>query len=146
LKRTYEIKSVPIWPCTKVTFIALLLLGIIIAVIYSIIFSGLSFLAGAFDEAYFGDDFAVIQRLGLVMIPILAFSYAIFGTIGVIIWVLIYNLIAAIIGGVELTFVEKGGRPEGPVSSGPPEVRGAPGSTGAGTGDGGIAGKPVDGF
>lgn len=108
LKRTYEIRKVPLWPAARLMFVLFLVVGILIAIIYGIIFSGLSFLANTLGESPFGNDMAVFQRLGFVMIPIIAISYAFFGTLVVIIWVLVYNLIASVVGGIELDLKPRG--------------------------------------
>ncbi len=107
MERNYEIRKVPIWPVAKITFIVLLVIGILIAIIYSIIFSGLSFLANTFSDSPFCGEFGCFRSLGFVMIPVIALTYAIFGTIGMVIWVLIYNLIAAVVGGFELTLIAR---------------------------------------
>ena len=104
MERSYEIKRVSLWPVVKVTFIVLLIIGILIAIVYTVILSGLSLLVGTFDESPFGEDLGFIKGVGfLVLIPVISLAYAIFGTIAVTIWVLIYNMIASIIGGIELT-------------------------------------------
>jgi hypothetical protein len=108
VERTYEIRKIPLWPAVRLMFVLFLVVGILIAIIYSIIFSGLSFLANTLGESPFGNDMEMFQRLGLVMIPIIAVSYAFFGTLVVIIWVLVYNLIASVVGGIELDLKTKG--------------------------------------
>ncbi len=102
MERTYRLKRIPVWPVTRVSFLIFLILGIIIAVIYSVILSGVSFLAGSMMSSDMGEAFGPVQSLGLLMIPFIAVFYAVFGTIGVIIWTLLYNFIAGLTGGVEL--------------------------------------------
>ncbi|UCF05388.1 MAG: DUF3566 domain-containing protein [bacterium] len=106
--KTYEIRRIPVWPVAKVAFVMLLVIGIIIAIIYSIIFSSLSFLAGTFGDSPLGEEFSLVRNLGFVIIPIIALTYAVFGTIAAIIWVLIYNLVSSIVGGVGLELQETG--------------------------------------
>jgi hypothetical protein len=108
VEQAYELRKVPVISIAKVAFVILLVVGILIAIIYSIIFSSMSFLAGALGDSPLGDDFAIFRNFGLIMIPVIALSYAIFGTIGVIIWTLVYNLVASVTGGIELILKQKG--------------------------------------
>ena len=108
---TVEIRRIPLWSVAKVVFLVMLMIGIIIAVFYSMIISGVGFLAGTFSDSPFGRDMLVLQRLGLVMIPIIAIFYAVFGTIAALIWVLLYNVTSPIVGGFEITLREKRGEP-----------------------------------
>ena len=112
MEQVYELRKVPIIAVAKVAFVILLVVGILIAIIYSIIFSSMSFLASALGESPLGDDYAMFRNFGLIMIPIIALSYAIFGTIGVIIWTLVYNIVASVAGGVEMVLKQKGIQPQ----------------------------------
>ena len=98
----YTLKSIPIWPVTKVSFVILLIIGIVIGFFYAIMLSSWSVLFGSFSGTQMGNELGVLRNLGFIMIPFLAIFYAIFGTISVIICTLIYNLIASAIGGIEL--------------------------------------------
>jgi hypothetical protein len=135
LTKTYEVRRIPVWPVAKVAFVLLLVIGIIIAIIYSIIFSSLSFLAGTFGESPLGEEFSLVRNLGFVIIPIIALTYAVFGTIAAVIWILIYNLVASIVGGVWLELRETG---EGTVEG----VRRGP----VGDREVHVPQRPIDGF
>ncbi len=111
MEGVFEIKKVPVWPVIRVVFIVFLILGILIGILYSIIFSGLGFLAGGLGGSPFNEDLAVLRGFGFIMIPVIAFTYAIFGTIWAVIGILLYNLIASIAGGVELTLMSHGAQP-----------------------------------
>lgn len=145
MKGSYEVKKVPLWPVVKVTFVIFLVIGILIAILYSVLISGIGFLASSFGDAPFGDDFLAIQRFGLLMIPVIAFSYAVFGTIGVTIWVLIYNVVASVVGGVELTLEERGLAVERKMTPAPAVAKETAGEPGEGEGAH-IPERPIDGF
>jgi hypothetical protein len=124
-------KKIPLWPVIKMSFVLFIILGIIIGIFYAFLISISGFFASAFSGS-FGGDFGFMKGLGFVLIPIFAIVYGIFGTIAIAIWALIYNLIASIVGGVEVTLelVEDrrvGGsapaapRPAGPESAPPAE-------------------------
>ncbi len=142
MKRTYEIKKFPLWPVVKISFVIFLVIGIVIAVFYAILLSGIGFLASDIGEATIGEDFLLLQRFGLLMIPVIAFFYAVFGTIGVTICVLIYNLIAAVIGGIELSLEAKEPLGARTRPQAPPSGRQA-GGEGAGTH---VPDRPINGF
>ena len=120
MEQVYELRKVPIIAVAKVAFVILLIVGILIAIIYSIIFSSMSFLASALGDSPLGDDYAIFRNFGLIMIPVIALSYAIFGTIAVIIWALIYNIIASVTGGIELVLKQKGLQQQGAGGGAPP--------------------------
>jgi hypothetical protein len=107
VEHVYELKRLPLWPVLKVTFVLLLVIGVLIAIFYSLLLSGLGFMAGTLSGTPFGSEFMIFQRLGLIMIPVVAFSYAVFGTISVLVCVLVYNLIASVTGGLELILTQR---------------------------------------
>jgi len=135
LSRTFELKKIPLWPVVKLTFIIFLVIGILIALIYSIVLSGISYMAGTLGDPALREGFPMIRNFGFVMIPIVAITYAVLGTIGIIVWVLIYNLLATIVGGVELTLEPKGE----PVRQ-QPRIRQDASETGH------VPERPIDGF
>ncbi len=111
MAKTYVLKKVPLWPVLKVAFILFLILGIIIGVFYALLISSFGFLASALSDPSLGGEFGFMRGLGFVLIPVIAIFYAIFATIVVAIWVLIYNLLASIVGGVELVLEPAGAGP-----------------------------------
>jgi hypothetical protein len=102
--QAYILKRVPLWPVIKMAFICFLILGIVIGVFYAVLLSMWGALASSFVDSGFGGQVGLLRSLGFVLIPIIAVLYAIFGTIVVAIWVLIYNLIASVVGGIEFVF------------------------------------------
>lgn len=103
----YEIKSIGMWPFIKVTFFFNLVVGFIFGLLYALfagfiltIMSRLSeFQPGGFDF----DLEPLPIGIMLVALPILfAIMGAVFYTIIGVVLVLIYNLIARLVGGYEL--------------------------------------------
>lgn len=107
MAKTFVLKKVPLWPVIRMGFILFLVLGVIIGVFYALIISSFGFLAGALNETATGGELAFMRSLGFVLIPVVAIVYAIFATIVVAIWVLMYNLLASVVGGVELVLDEQ---------------------------------------
>jgi len=107
------LKKLPVWPVIKVTFVVFLVIGIIIGIFYAFLISGWSFLANSFMASEMGSEMNLLRGLGFIMIPFFAVIYAIFGAIWSLIMVLLYNLIASAVGGIELHLEDRGviGRP-----------------------------------
>jgi hypothetical protein len=101
-------------------FVVFIIIGIVIGVFYAIMLSMWGALMSSFTDAGFGEQFGMLRGLGFVLIPVIAILYAVFGTIVVAIWTVVYNLIAAVVGGVELVLEESGAR-----SVAAPQPRGA---------------------
>lgn len=101
----YELKSVGIWSYVKVAFFLNLIAGFLFGLLYAV---GISFFMAVLSE------FPAIQgsiapfdggsAIGLmIFLPLVgAFGMAFFGTISFTIMTLLYNLIARVLGGVEL--------------------------------------------
>jgi hypothetical protein len=106
--KTYEIKKIPIWPVVRLVFWIFLGIGLLIGILYAVLFSGIGFLASIFSNAPMDPELRLFQRFGFLLIPFIAVVYTFFGTIGAFIWTLIYNLVASIAGGIEISLVEKG--------------------------------------
>jgi hypothetical protein len=104
------LKKIPLWPVLRMSFVVFIIIGIVIGVFYAILLSMWGALMSSFTEAGLG-ELGVLRGLGFVLIPIVAILYAVFGTIVVAVWTLVYNLIAAVVGGVELVLEESGARP-----------------------------------
>jgi hypothetical protein len=126
--RVFELKRIPIWPVVRVTFIVLLVVGILIGFFYGMLVSGIGYLIGTLGESPFGENVPLLGNLGFLMVPIIAVLYAVIGTIWVIIWVLIYNIAAAVVGGIELDLSPKESAFHGaaPMHPGTPHVRERP--------------------
>ena len=120
----YRIERIPVWPVTRAAFLILLVVGIIIGLFYGVLISGLGFVMGALGESGWGEGVPSIGSLGFLMMPFIAVFYAVTATIGVLIWVLIYNLVAHVVGGVELELSSgEGPEPISPLPQGPPSER-----------------------
>ena len=98
----FELKKIPLWPVTKAAFVILLVVGILIGLFYGLIISTIGFLVGALGESYLGEGMIPLGNLGFLMVPVIAILYAVMGTIWVVILVLVYNVVAAVVGGIEL--------------------------------------------
>ena len=107
MKKRFVLRSLPIWPVAKVSFLILLVVGIIVGIFYAIFLSGWSYLMDSFMGSDFRHEMAFMRGFGFVMIPFFAIFYAISGTIMSIICALIYNLIASAAGGIEMELDEK---------------------------------------
>jgi hypothetical protein len=118
--RTFVLKKIPLWPVIRMSFIVFIIIGIVIGVFYAMMLSMWGALMSSFTDAGLGEQFGVLRGLGFVLIPVVAILYAVFGTIVVAIWTIVYNLIAAVAGGVELVLEESdvrsaaAERPRGP--------------------------------
>ncbi len=102
MAKTYVLKKVPLGPVLKIAFILFLIIGVIIGVFYALLISSFGFLASALNDPSLGSEMGFIRGLGFVLVPVIAIFYAIFATIVVAIWVLVYNLLASVVGGIEL--------------------------------------------
>ena len=95
----YELGRIEIWPIVKIVFILSLLLGFFIGVLYAgmflmmDVFSSVAAESGLDGLDSFGSGFAIFIIIGCTLG--LAFMY----TIGAIIYVVLYNLLAGSIGG-----------------------------------------------
>jgi hypothetical protein len=98
----FELKKIPLWPVTRVAFVMLLVVGILIGLFYGLIISGVGLIIGALGESYLGEGLTPLGNLGFLMVPVIAILYAVMGTIWVIVLVLVYNIVAAVVGGIEL--------------------------------------------
>ena len=110
MSQTLVLKKIPLWPVLKISFVTFIIIGVFIGVFYAIMLSAWGALMSSFAEAGLGDQLGPLRGLGFVLIPVVAILYAVFGTIVVAIWTLVYNLIAAVVGGVELVLEESGER------------------------------------
>jgi len=86
----------------RVAFIVLLVVGVIIGLFYGALLSGLGIVMGTLGESAWGEGLPAIGSLGFLMIPFIAILYAVTGTIWVLAWVLIYNVVSQVVGGIEI--------------------------------------------
>jgi hypothetical protein len=103
----FEIRHIPLWPAVKLAFIVFLVVGILFAILYALMLAAMGFLASTFGESVFGEDMGILKNLGFVMIPVIAILYAVFGTIAAVVWILVYNVVASVVGGVEVELKKK---------------------------------------
>ncbi|UCG62871.1 MAG: hypothetical protein JSV52_06195 [Candidatus Zixiibacteriota bacterium] len=100
----YEIKSIPIWPLTRLAFFVNLIVGFIGGIFLAVFMVPLLAFVNAmaaYDTGYIDID-AGPTGAAAMMLPFLSALWcACFGTLFVIILGLVYNLTAKIIGGVE---------------------------------------------
>ncbi|MFH2048571.1 MAG: DUF3566 domain-containing protein [bacterium] len=96
-----EIKSIGIWSLIKISVFIHLIVGFIFGVFYAFMLSFMSS-AGVLPLDIMGNE--DITLLGMIIIVPIMFSIggAVFGTIWVVICVFIYNLLAKLIGGLEI--------------------------------------------
>ena len=107
MRKTFEMRRIQVWPVMRVVFIIFLIIGIIVGLMYGFMISSFGLLLSALGESPIDEGFPLIGNLGFLMIPILAIFYAVFGTIAAIIWTVIYNITASVVGGIELELEEK---------------------------------------
>jgi hypothetical protein len=118
--QTYALRRIPLWPVIRIMFVVFLIIGIIIGIFYAILLSTWGALMSSFTEAGLGGQLNLLRGLGFILIPVIAILYAVFGTIVVAIWSLIYNLIASVVGGFEMTLEPVGVRPAAAAPAGGP--------------------------
>ena len=96
----YELKRIDIWPVVKVVFILSLLLGFFIGILYA----GLFLLMDAFTQLAAETGFADINSFGggfaLFALFGCTFGISFFYTVGAVIFIVLYNLLAGSIGGI----------------------------------------------
>jgi hypothetical protein len=107
---TFVLKKIPLWPVLKMAFVVFIIIGIVIGVFYAILLSTWGVLMSSFADSGFGSQVTMLRGLGFILIPVIAIMYAIFGTIAVAIWTIVYNLISAVVGGIELVLEESESR------------------------------------
>ncbi len=101
----YELKSIPIWPLTKVAFFVNLVVGFIFGIIYGFFLSFILAIMSQVPGFETGElDFgAAGAGVMMIIIPfMMAISSAFFGTLACVIGGFIYNLVAKLVGGFEL--------------------------------------------
>src|SRR5215208_2341278 len=97
-----QIKRVGVFSCAKMYSITLAAVGIIIGVIYGLLFmvvGGAMMAGGGRDSGAAGASSLVIGLIMMIAIPVF---YGIIGFIGGLIGGLVYNVAAGVVGGLEL--------------------------------------------
>ncbi len=97
-----QIKRVGVFSCAKMYSITLAAIGLIIGVIYGLIFmvvGGAMMASGGRDTGPAGASSLVIGLVMMIAIPVF---YGILGFIGGLIGGLVYNVASGIVGGLEL--------------------------------------------
>ncbi len=118
----YELKSIPLWPVAKIAFFVNLVVGFLVGLMYAVFlipFVALLSNIAAFETGEFGIEAAPIGVLMMIVPFFTALSSAFFGTLGIVIVVLVYNLIARMTGGLELNLEQLGLHAAAPVQSDP---------------------------
>lgn len=110
----YELKSVPIWPLAKVSFFVHLAVGFVIGIFYALaVLPFFALLSNIPELQAEGIDMGAAP-MGFLMIfmPFFtAITGAFFGTLFSIILALVYNLLAKMVGGLELNLQSQEERP-----------------------------------
>lgn len=101
----YELKSIPLWPVTRVAFFVNLVvgfaLGLLLAIFMMPLVTALATVS-AYDAGELDYDSGALGALTM-MIPFLtALWSAFFNTVFVVVVVLAYNLVCKFVGGIEL--------------------------------------------
>ncbi|MBN1479818.1 DUF3566 domain-containing protein [candidate division KSB1 bacterium] len=96
----YEIRRIEIWPVIKIVFILSLFLGFLIGLLYG----GLFLMIDAFSQVAAESGFDELNTFGggFVIFIIIAFTFGLsfIYTLGAVIFVVLYNLLAGSIGGL----------------------------------------------
>ena len=97
-----QIKRVGVFSCAKIYSITLAAMGLIVGIIYGLIFmvvGGAMMAGGGRDSGAAGASSLVIGLVMMIAIPVF---YGIIGFIGGLIGGLVYNVAAGVVGGLEL--------------------------------------------
>ncbi|MDF1544792.1 MAG: DUF3566 domain-containing protein [bacterium] len=105
----FEIKSIGIWSLIKVSFFLNLVMGFlmgVLTVVFLIPMMALVSEMGGFPGMA-NQDIQLSFGAMLIIIPVVqSFTYAVFGTILVSLFAGLYNLIARLLGGIELSVAD----------------------------------------
>lgn len=97
-----QVKRVGVFSCAKMYSITLAAVGLLIGIIYGLIFmvlGGAMLAGGGRDSGMAGGSSFVIGLVMMIAIPIF---YGVLGFIGGLIGGLVYNIAAGVVGGLEL--------------------------------------------
>lgn len=103
----YELKSIRIWSFTKVSFFVNLVVGFVLGLMYAmmlpILLAGMSEFGGFFGQSF--DPSEVSIGVMLISMPIMGAMFAaVFHTLIGIVLIAMYNLVARLVGGLEMRF------------------------------------------
>ncbi|MFH1686098.1 MAG: DUF3566 domain-containing protein [bacterium] len=103
----YQVKAIGVWSFTKLAFVVNLAVGFLFGIAYALFLIPMMALMAnmpGFSGSGLDTDMAPLGLL-IVIIPIMsAMGSAVFGTLGGVVMVLVYNLAAKMLGGLEVTF------------------------------------------
>ena len=129
----YELKSIPLWPVTRVAFFVNLVVGFVVGIMYAVflipIVAMLSNIA-ALESGNFDMQAAPVGVLMMIVPFFSALSSAFFGTLFIVIIVLVYNLVTRMTGGIELNLQQLDQQAAAPAPAGPTTTAAPPTSVG----------------
>ncbi len=125
----YELKSIGLWPFIKISFFANLILGFVVGLLYALFFSFivavLTKLPG-FQAPGLDTDEISLGVLVIFMPIMFAILGAFFNTILGAGFILVYNALARMLGGLELDLAPMQSTPYSAVMSSTPSAMSAP--------------------
>ncbi len=103
----YELKSIRIWSFTKVSFFVNLVVGFVLGLMYAmmlpILVAGMSQFGGFYGRSLDPSEMPI--GIMLIILPIMGAMFAaVFHTLIGIVLVAVYNLVARLVGGLEMRF------------------------------------------
>ncbi len=103
----YELKSIRIWSFTKVSFFVNLVVGFVLGLVYAmmlpILVAGMSQFGGFYGRSLDPSEMPI--GVMLIILPIMGAMFAaVFHTLIGIVLVAVYNLVARLVGGLEMRF------------------------------------------
>ena len=110
----YELKSIRIWSFTKVSFFVNLVVGFVLGLMYAmmlpILVAGMSQFGGFYGRSLDPSEMPI--GIMLIILPIMGAMFAaVFHTLIGIVLVAVYNLVARLVGGLEMRFEPTETRP-----------------------------------
>jgi hypothetical protein len=127
MRTTLELKRVDLWSLFKVAFLLYAVAGLVAGIFYAFFL----LLAGAFQNAFLGEDFPRLGflsgALGIVLVPLFALFYGALGSVVVTVAGFLYNTFARFVGGIRVSAdVDVGppvaARPTEPADDAPPTI------------------------
>lgn len=101
----YELRSIPLWPVTRVAFFVNLVVGFVMGLLLAIFLMPMVAMmasVAAYDASELDFDSGAMSALTMMIPFLMALWSAFFNTIFVVIIILGYNLVARVAGGIEL--------------------------------------------
>ena len=103
----YELKSLGIWAFTKVSFFFNLIIGFLFGLMYALLFSFLVAVMSQFpglDASELNLEGMSLGIMVIVMPLVFSIGWAVFNTLIGLVVVIVYNLLAKLVGGFEFNF------------------------------------------